>query len=154
VKHNLAHIRAIATLLVAILITTGCSVSRFIPEDEYLLNDVRMRTSDKTVSTSQMQGYVQQHANSRWFSLLKVPMGPYLMSGRDSTKRINRFLQRIGEAPVIYSQEKAFKTVENIRSAVRNMGYLQAEVDLLEQRKRFKLNALYDIHPGQRYRVS
>ena len=72
-------------LLFLVVVMAGCSVSRFIPEDEYLLNNVNIRTSDKTISTTQMQGYVQQHPNSRWFSLVKVPMGPYLMSGRDET---------------------------------------------------------------------
>ena len=141
-------------MLAAVCLTVSCSVSRFIPEDEYLLNDVKIRSTDKAVPTNQLQGYVQQHPNSRWFSLLKVPMGPYLMSGRDSTKRINRFLQRIGEAPVIYSQAKAQKTTENIKAAVRNMGFLRAEVDLLERRKGFKINALYDIKAGERYWVT
>ncbi len=140
-------------LLVIMTVSASCSVSRFIPEDEYLLNNVKIHSSDKSVSTTQLQGYVQQHPNSRWFSLLKVPMGPYLMSGRDSTKRINRFLQRVGQAPVIYSQDKALKTRNNIEAAVRNMGYLQANVDLLERKRGFKLNALYDIKPGPLYRV-
>ena len=140
--------------LVVLLVMASCSVSRFIPENEYLLNDVKIHTSDKTVSTTQMQGYVQQHPNSRWFSLVKVPMGPYLMSGRDSTKRINRFLQRIGEAPVIYDASKAVKTRDNIEAAVRNMGFLAAQVDLLERKKGFKLNVMYDIHTGPRYHVA
>lgn len=145
-------IRLIA-LLILLSVASGCSVSRFIPEGEYLLNDVKIKSADKSVSTTQMQGYVQQHPNSRWFSVLKVPMGPYLLSGTDTTKRINRFLQRMGQAPVIYSREKALKTRSNMEAVVRNMGYLQANVDLLERKKRFKLNALYDIQPGTRYVV-
>lgn len=141
-------------LLAALFLATGCTVSRFIPEDEYLLNDVKIRSTDKAVSTTQMQGYVQQHPNSRWFSVLKVPMAPYLMSGTDTTRRINRFLQRVGQAPVIYSQSKALKTRENMEAAVRNMGYLQANVDLMERKKGFKLNALYAIQPGERYYVT
>ena len=141
-------------LLSVMVMVAGCSVSRFIPEGEYLLNDVKIRADEKGVSPSQMQGYVQQHPNSRWFSAVKVPMAPYLLSGRDTTKRINRFLQRIGQAPVIYSQSKAMKTRDNIEAAVRNMGFLQANVDLLERKKKFKLNALYDIHPGVRYTVA
>ena len=143
----------IVSLLAVVVLAASCSVSRFIPEDEYLLNDLKIRTSAKSISTSQMMGYVQQHPNTRWFSLLKVPMGPYLMSGRDSTKRINRFMQRIGQAPVIYSQQRAMKTRDNIEAAVRNMGYLRANVDLLERKKRFKLNVLYDIKLGPLYRV-
>ena len=151
-KRHLAVIRSL--LLLAVLLgMASCSVSRFIPEDEYLLNDVKIHSSDKSVSTTPLLGYVQQHPNSRWFSVLKVPMVPFLMSGRDSTKRINRFLQRVGEAPVIYSQAKALKARENIEAAVRNMGYLQANVDLMERKRGFKLNVLYDIKPGPLYRV-
>ncbi|MBQ8051439.1 MAG: BamA/TamA family outer membrane protein [Bacteroidaceae bacterium] len=135
-------------------VLAGCSVSRFIPDGEYLLNDVKIHSTDKTVSTAPLQGYVQQHPNSRWFSAVKVPMAPYLMSGRDTTKRINRFLQRVGQAPVIYDQQKAMRTRENIEAAVRNMGYLQADASLLERKRGFKLNALYDIHPGPRYTVA
>ena len=152
VKRRNALFRVVA-LLTTTLLVASCSVSRFIPEDEYLLNDVKIHSSDKSVSTTQLQGYIQQHPNSRWFSLVKVPMAPYLMSGRDSTKRINRFLQRVGQAPVIYSQAKAMKTRDNIEAAVRNMGYLQATVDLMERKRDFKLNALYDIKPGPLYRV-
>lgn len=145
--------RALCLLAVAVLVT-GCSVSRFIPENEHLLNDLKIRTDDKTISTTQMQGYVQQHPNSRWFSVLKVPMVPYLMSGTDSTKRINRFLQRVGQAPVIYDRSKAQRTRDNIEAAVRNMGFLRAHVDLQERVDKFKLNAIYNIHAGPRYHVA
>ena len=141
-------------LLAIVLMMAGCSVSRFIPEGEHLLNDVKIRSKDKSIATTPLQGYVGQHANSRWFSVLKVPMAPYLMSGTDTTKRINRFLQRIGQAPVIYDRNKAEKTRANIESAVRNMGYLRANVDLEERIDRFKLNAIYNITPGPRYTVA
>ncbi len=149
-RRALLHVVLLLSLLLEM---ASCSVSRFIPENEHLLNDVKIHSTDKAVSTSQMQGYVLQHPNSRWFSLVKVPMGPYLMSGRDTTKRINRFLQRVGQAPVIYDQTKAMKTRSNMEAAVRNMGFLGAHVDLLERKKSFKLNALYDIQTGPRYHV-
>ncbi|MBQ8968217.1 MAG: BamA/TamA family outer membrane protein [Bacteroidaceae bacterium] len=141
-------------LLAGMVLLANCSVSRFIPEGEYLLNDVKVRTTDKSIPTSQMQGYVAQHPNSRWFSVLKVPMAPYLMSGRDTTKRINRFLQRVGQAPVIYSRDKAMRTRDQMEAAVQNMGYLRANVDLMERKEGFKLNALYAIHPGIQYHVT
>ena len=39
-------------LLVIMTVSAGCSVSRFIPEDEYLLNNVKIHSSDKSVSTT------------------------------------------------------------------------------------------------------
>lgn len=151
---RVCHLIPILLVWTVALVMVGCNVSRFIPEDEYLLNNVKIRTADKAVSASQMEGYIQQHPNSRWFNVLKVPMTPYLMSGTDTTKRINRFLQRVGEAPVIYNQAKAQRTRENIEAAVRNMGYLRAEVELQERKKGVKLNAVYKIQPGERYQVA
>lgn len=152
-KRIVRAVFALVVLSVAFMMA-GCSVSRFIPEDEYLLNNVSIRTTDKAVSTSPMQGYIQQHPNSRWFNLVKVPMAPYLMSGTDTTKRINRFLQRVGQPPVIYNRDKAQRTRDNMEAAVRNMGYLRADVELQERKKGFKLNAVYNIRPGERYRVA
>ncbi|MCD8303876.1 MAG: BamA/TamA family outer membrane protein [Prevotellaceae bacterium] len=145
------------TLTLIILTALGlssCSVSRYLDDDEYLLDNVSVRSDDKTLTAGQFTGYIQQHPNSKWFSVLKVPMSPYLLSGTDSTKRYNRFMHRIGQKPVIYDSLKAQKAQASIETAVRNLGYLQAKVDMQERRKGFKLRLVYDIHTGQRYYVS
>ncbi|MBP5380152.1 MAG: BamA/TamA family outer membrane protein [Bacteroidaceae bacterium] len=149
------HKSLICTFAVVVsLFTASCSVSRFIPENEHLLNNVKIHSSEKGISTTQMQAYLQQRPNSRWFSVLKVPMAPYLMSGTDTTRRINRFLQRVGQAPVIYDRSKALKARDDIEAAVRNMGYLRANVDLQEHSSGFKMNTVYDIQPGVRYTLA
>ncbi|MCD8284853.1 MAG: BamA/TamA family outer membrane protein [Prevotellaceae bacterium] len=145
------------TLTLIILTALGlssCSVSRYLDDDEYLLDNVSVRSDDKTLTAGQFTGYIQQHPNSKWFSVLKVPMSPYLLSGTDSTKRYNRFMHRIGQKPVVYDTLKARKAQASIETAVRNLGYLQAKVDMQERRKGFKLRLVYDIHTGQRYYVS
>ena len=132
---------------------TGCSVNRFIPEDEYMLNHVSIRSDKNELKTAPLMGYVGQHPNSKWFSLAKVPLHIYSLSGRDSTKRINRFLRRLGEPPVIYDSTLSQKTRLNIQNAVQNMGYLNAEVDLLEVPKGNRIGVMYYIMPHQRYKV-
>ncbi|MBQ1908976.1 MAG: hypothetical protein II170_03465, partial [Bacteroidaceae bacterium] len=87
------------------------------------------------------------------FSLVKVPLGIYSLSGRDSTRRINRFVRRLGEAPVVYDAGLAQKTRQNVESAVRNLGYLNADVEMTEVRKRRKVRLHYHIHPRDRYTV-
>lgn len=149
--------RKICILLVVIsgvMLLSACSASRFIPEDSYMLESVRIVSEDKALDASQFNGYIRQHPNSKWFSLLKVPMVPYLISGRDTTKGINRFLQRIGEAPVVFDTVQADRTGENILSAVNNMGYLNAVVTqerVLAKKKKVKV--VFRIQPGTRYRV-
>lgn len=80
-------------------------------------------------------------------------MGPYALSGRDTTKRINRFLQRIGEAPVIYDTLLSARTTDNMLQAVRNMGYLTAEIHQKNTIKGKKIKITYFIDPGLRYHI-
>ena len=145
--------RLLQGVIVALLLV-GCSPSRFLADDEYLLDNVSVRCSEKEVPTEQLRGYVRQHPNARWFSLFKVPMRFYCLSGRDSTRRINRFIQRIGEAPVVYDSLISNRSRDDMQAAVRNLGFLDAVVEVNQRitKRRVRLN--YYIHPGERYYVT
>ena len=133
---------------------SGCSVNRFIPEGEHMLTEVSVTTDNKELKKAPLQGYVGQHPNNKWFSLARVPLHIYSLSGRDSTKRVNRFIRRLGEPPVLYDAGLAEKARLNIQDAVRNMGYLNAEVELLERARKNRIDVQYLVVPHQRYRVS
>lgn len=140
-------------LLVSLCLLNGCSATKFIPEDHYMLENVSVKTTDKALDVSLLKGYIRQHPNSKWFSLLKVPMGPYALSGTDTTKRINRFLQRIGEAPVIFDTVQATRSGENMLSAVNNLGFLNATITQKKTFKKKKVKLVYEVNPGVRYKV-
>ncbi|MBQ7442487.1 MAG: BamA/TamA family outer membrane protein [Bacteroidaceae bacterium] len=140
-------------MLAAVAMLAGCAPTRFIDADSSLLDRVSVRADNSDISTTQLAGYVRQHPNSRWFSLLKVPMAIYCISGTDSTKRINRFFQRIGEAPVTYDSLLAHRAAQAMTAATRNMGYLTATVDVVENRRKRYMHLTYDIHAGQPYTV-
>ena len=118
-----------------------------------MLESVSVKSGDNALDASLLKGYIRQHPNSKWFSLLKVPMGPYALSGRDTTKRINRFLQRIGEAPVIFDTLQANRAQENMLSAVNNLGFLQADVRQERIVKGKKVRLTFMVEPGERYHV-
>lgn len=134
--------------------TASCSVSKFIPEGEYLLDDVKVVSDDKAVKPSDISGYNRQNPNSSWFSLVKVPMHIYSLSGTDTTRRINRFIQKLGDKPVIFDAEAAERSREDMQSALHNMGYMQADVRLRKETRKKKLRLKYLVHPGPAYRIS
>ena len=141
-------------LLLPLLILLGsCSASRFIPEGEYLLTGAGVASEGKHVSTDELQAYIPQQPNSKWFSIFKVPLGIYCLSGRDSTLRFNRFLRRLGEAPVIYDPQRSRQACDNMRLSLRNQGYLSAEVSLKEKAKKDRIKVSYRIIPHERYTV-
>lgn len=131
----------------------ACSATKFIPDGEYMLENVSVKSESKELDAALLKGYIRQHPNSKWFSLLKVPMGSYALSGRDTTKRINRFLQRIGEAPVVFDTLLADRAQANMLSAVKNLGFLQAQVRQKRESKGKKVKLTYVVVPGERYRV-
>ena len=118
-----------------------------------MLHKVRITSDDKQVDKSKLGGYVRQHPNSRWFSLLKVPLGIYCMSGTDSTRRFNRFMHRVGEAPVVYDSLLAERAAADMEAAVQGLGYLQAEVNLDNKVKKRRVNVNFSIHAGPHYSV-
>ena len=65
----------------------ACSATKFIPEGEYMLESVSVKSTDKSLDVASLKGYIRQHPNSKWFSLLKVPMGPYALSGHDQANQ-------------------------------------------------------------------
>lgn len=147
------YIIKIISSLSLLLVLYSCSATKFIPEGYYMLDRVNVQSEDKRVKANFLKGYIRQHPNSRWFSLVKVPMGPYALSGKDSTKAINRFLQRIGEMPVVYDSLEAERTRVSIEAAVRNMGYLQARAETETQIKGKKIKVNFRVIPGELYKI-
>ena len=78
----------------------------------------------------------------------------YCISGKDSTKHFNRFFQKIGDAPVIYDEKTALKSRTEIEKAVRNMGYMRAQVNMNKQIKKNKLKLSYEIKSGVLYTIN
>ena len=117
-----------AILLFAIVLATGlmtaCSSAKHIPEGGHLLHKVRIECDNEDIDIPSLEGYIRQNPNARWFSLVKVPLGIYAISGHDSNW-MNRTLQRIGEAPVVYDSQQTNRTCQELRTALQNMGYLQ-----------------------------
>lgn len=139
-------------LLIALLYS--CSSQKFIPENQYLLDGVNITSDSKDVKPSQFVSYIRQNPNAKWFNLIKVPMHIYCASGKDSTLWINRFLRKIGDAPVIYDEALAIKSQEVIEQAVKNMGYMRAIVDLEKTSKKKKLKLNYRIKTDKLYEIS
>ena len=138
------------------LLWGSCSSTRDIPEGESMLRKVTVVTDGKynDLNTSQLKNYVRQKGNSRWFSTVKIPLGIYTLAGRDTSRWINRALHSIGEAPVIYDTLLARASCENLRQALQNQGYLDAQVELfLDQKGEKKVDAIYVLHPGTPYYI-
>ena len=132
--------------MVALLV--ACSATKFVPDESYLLEKVELKADTKKFNVASLEPYIRQKANSKWFSVFKIPLGTYALSGRDTTRWINRTLRKIGEEPVVYDTLQAQLSCNDLRLALQNMGYMNAEVDLTTRAKGKRLTAIYTLHPG------
>ena len=148
-------IRICTSFCVGTFLLTGCSVGKFIPEGQYLLDNVHVESDNKEVKPSEMHAYVRQKPNAKWFSLVKLPMYIYSASGLDSTKWLNRFLRKIGDEPRIYSESMAEESRRQMQRAIQNMGYMGASVELKEIPDGEKKKSVrYVIKTGKPYVIS
>ena len=134
-----------------VTLLTSCSVNKFIPEEHYLLDEVHIISDTEEVQPSMFTSYLRQNPNAKWFNLVKVPMHIYCLSGKDSTNSFNRFLRKLGDAPVIYDANVTQKSQKEIEKAVRNMGYMRAKVELDTEIKKNRMKLNYRIKAGRPY---
>ena len=146
--------RGLYTYIAAITLLCSCSVNKFIPEEQYLLDEVNITSDTKEVQPSLFNSYIRQNANAKWFNLVKVPLHIYCLSGTDSTNSFNHFLRKLGDEPVIYDPIIAEKSKQEIEKAVKNMGYMRAKVHLDTKIKKNKLKLQYKIEAQQPYTVN
>ena len=149
-------IKNILHIFTVLLFLSACSTTKYVPDGEYLLGTVEVKDYEHhaDVNTTLLRDYVRQRPNARWFSLYKLPLATYSLSGRDTTKWINRTLRAMGEAPVLFDSLSALQTCADLEQQLRNEGFLQARVDMtVSQKGRKKKSVSYGLHPGEPYTI-
>ena len=118
--------------VLGMLLLASCSETKYVAEGELLLDKVKVKSDvkERTINTTELKSYVRQRGNSRWFSLIKVPLYTYSLSGRDTTRWLNRTLRSIGEPPQIYDSMQTVQSAVRLRDNLQNLGYLRATVDI------------------------
>lgn len=140
-------------LLGGLLLLSSCSSRKYLSEGEYLLDKVSISADTADVNVSMLSGYVRQQPNTRWVSMIKLPLGIYLMSSPNGNSLFDRFARKMGEAPVVYDTLLSERSRQRIHDALFNMGYLHADVSTHEEYRKHKVRVRYDVHLGEKFYV-
>ncbi|MEG1580402.1 MAG: BamA/TamA family outer membrane protein [Bacteroidaceae bacterium] len=141
-------------LCLTIIIFSACSSTKYLRDDQTILTKVELASKDKNIHLAKYRAYVQQEPNSRWFNILKVPLGLYCISGKDSTKWVNKFFRRIGEPPVIYDATATQNTCQSLTKTLQNEGYLHSKVLPNITFKNHRVQVVYSLVPGNRFYIN
>ena len=152
-SHKKKHTYILA-LVLATLGLASCSTTKYVPDGSYLLDKVNIEVDDNVVNSSDLTQYLRQRPNFKAFGFFRLYLGAYNLSGRDSTKKINRKLKEIGEAPVLYDPFLTFQSEKELQKFMKSKGYMQAEVtsESRPTRKK-KMTVNYHIRPNTPYRL-
>ena len=131
---------------------TACNATKFVPQGQYLLNDVKVIVEDtKDVPPADLMKYVQQKQNTEILGFWKLQLGIYNTASKDSTKWTSRNARKLGEAPVVFSAPMADASCLQLKRAMNNKGYFQARVDTTMQVKMRKVNMRYHVTANKPY---
>jgi outer membrane protein assembly factor BamA len=131
---------------------SSCSTTRYLSDDDYLLNRVEIKTNSRDIDKDGMKSYLRLRENTRILGFFKFHLWLYNIS---SKKKDNGWLKRTGESPQLYNPSLAAATKDQLIRYLHNKGYYQARVDMeiRENENRRRINLLYSIHTGDVYRI-
>ena len=141
-------------IVLTVLLLVACAETKYVPEGRYMLDNVKVEVEDghyRDLDVTLMKSYVRQLNNSKWFSMVKLPLKVYSLSGRDTTRWMNRLLRNMGEAPVLYDSVKASLTCNDFQQMLFNKGYLDGRVELWTRQHGRRLSTIYKLYPGRPY---
>ena len=122
-----------------------------------LLDDVKIVVEDSSqVETTDLYNFLRQTPNHKVLGFAKLQLATYNLSGHDSTKWYNKWLRRMGQPPVIYSDELTDASQRQLRQALVNKGYMdaQVEVDTIPRHDKKKIKVCYRLRPGMPHTIS
>lgn len=154
-KYNRFCLSIVTTAIIIIL--AACSATKHVPDGEYLLDRVSVDVTDRNdVSETELYNFLRQTPNHKVLGFAKLQLATYSLSGRDTTRWYNRWLRRVGQAPVIYDPDLTEASCRQLQLALVNSGYLDARVvaDTVRHDGRKRIDVRYRIVAGEPHRIA
>ncbi len=140
-------------LPVFLLSFISCSITKYVPDNEYLLNTVKIKSDIPALGEEQLKPYLRQIPNQGIFGKYRLSLKIYSLSGRDTTKWRNRTLRKMGEAPVIFNNDMTETTRLQMEKFLSNKGYVNADVTVDVALGKKKANLRYSVQGNKPYRI-
>jgi len=126
--------------LLTLFLLSACNTFKYVPKDQYLLHSVKLVQKGMLPSDVNYNIYLHQVPNERFLNFLDLNLAFYNMSGRDTSKWINRTLRKIGEEPVIFDPAKNERSRLTLQNLMVNQGYFNA---IVQEDVQFKKRRAY-----------
>ncbi len=143
----------IATAVMAFACLISCSTTKVLQDNEYRLakNEIEI-LNDKHFNPNQLQAYLKQKPNSYFIFGWNPFLNVYNWQNGKG-KGWDRFVTKIGVAPVVYEAEQVDNSILNLENRLEYLGYFDSKVESRISVKRKKVNVTYEVTLGKRYPI-
>lgn len=145
-------IRYISLLIIVLL--SACSATKYVPENKYLLDNVRIKSDIKNFKSTELKTFLRQTPNSKMFDLINFNLGIYNLSGNNTDVWINRFLKRIGNPPIIFDSTLTERSEVELQRFFKNKGFENAQVESSVVFNKRKAKVTYNIISNNPYVIN
>ena len=147
-------LRYILYTLTCILVLNGCSSTKFVPDNQYLLDKVEIISDNEQFKPADLKEYLQQRPNFKVFGLMKWQLYLYNWSGKNENNWFNKQFRRMGEAPVLMDTTLITLSEKELHLFLVNKGYINAQVThSIDTSKYKKATVTYTIKSNEPYRI-
>jgi len=122
-------LKTVFMLLIALpFLFYGCNSTKYVPRDKYLLNSIKINIHNNDINKKELKSYVRQKENKKILGFFRFHLWLYNLSNTNKQKGINKYLQNVGEEPVLWDRDLANRSVKQMRLYLSKKGYYNASV--------------------------
>ena len=146
-----SFISSLLPLLAVVLALSSCSTTRVLKDGEFSLAGAKVTvTNDKEFKESGLTPYIQQRPNSNFLFGWNPFVSVYNWSNGKGGPW-DRFVQKLGTAPIIYDPSLVDESISNISRHLEYLGYYDSDVQSEIKVKKKKVYVTYKVELGKRY---
>lgn len=147
-------------LLILVCLATGlhsCKITRHVPDGQHLLKKNTTKGISDTKLKEGAELAIKHKPNRRILGFLKFYLAAYNIGADGKTPKKKwrlYFMDKIGEAPVIYDSSKMYNSADFMRNYLFNQGYFDARVRPTTKTRRKKVSVTYHVEMGEPYYIN
>jgi outer membrane protein assembly factor BamA len=139
------NFRLIAILAATLLTAISCSTTRVLQDDQYRLEKNRIEiVNDKEFNPNALNPYLKQK-HKGWSPFLYV-----YNWANGKGKGWDKFVHRIGTAPIVYDPEMVDNTIETIDNHLEYLGYFGSRTESEIKVNKRRVEVIYKVTLGDR----
>lgn len=143
----------ISTVALVALAMISCSTTRVLQDGEYRLAQNKIEvTNSKQFSTKKLEPYVSQKPN-KYFIFGWNPFLNVYNWANGKGKGWDKFVKKIGVAPVVYDADLVDNSIESIGEHLEYLGYYGSTIDSDIKVRRKNVKVTYEITLGKRFPI-